>query len=221
MEKGCNNERNPSNKPNSTGEKERLHDEFLSKDEKNGGAGEGVKNFRQNDLEKRGFGDIDEEITSVEEVQEVEETLMQQVQSLQKEKDELFARMQRLQADFDNYRKRSLGEQNRCVQYALAELFKSLVPVIDNFERALDSGEKGEGFVSGVEMIFKQLKEVLKKEGLEQIIAEGEVFDPYVHEAVMHVESEGHEENLVIEEFQKGYKFKDKLIRPSMVKVAK
>ncbi|MDO9574563.1 MAG: nucleotide exchange factor GrpE [Candidatus Contubernalis sp.] len=213
MEKGYNNERDPSK--NSNGTPEELHDDFLSEDEKGSRSEQDVKNFRQNDMEKRGFGDTYEEITSV------EEDLMEQVEKLQNEKNELFARLQRLQADFDNYRKRAMGEQNRCAQYALSEFFKSLIPVIDNFERAMDSEETGEAFVSGVEMIIKQFKEVLKKEGLERIEAEGQVFDPYIHEAVMHVESEDHEENLVIEELQKGYKFKDKLVRPSMVKVAK
>ncbi len=210
MEKGNDKGREYSPNPENEGQ-----NNISSNHEQDSGAQGDAKNFRQNDMEKRGFEGADEENTSV------EEDLMEQVENLKKEKEELFARMQRLQADFDNYRKRSLAEQERCVQYATAEVFRSLLPVIDNFERALDSQDQGEAFAEGVEMIFKQLKESLEKEGLEKIEAEGKPFDPYIHEAVMHVESEGHEENVVIEEFQKGYKFKDKLIRPSMVKVAK
>ena len=214
MEKGYDKEREHSQHSNGI-DKQDLHDKNSSGYGQDSGADEGIENFRQNHMEKRGFEGTGEENTNV------EEDLMEQMENLKKEKEELFARLQRLQADFDNYRKRSMAEQDRCVQFALAEVFKSLIPVIDNFERALESKEKGEGFAEGVQMIFKQLKEILEKEGLELIEAEGKPFDPYVHEAVMHVESEGYKENVVVEEFQKGYKFKDKLIRPSMVKVAK
>ena len=214
MEKGYDTGSEHTQNSNGTDKEDLQNNNSLDR-EQNNGADEGAKNFRQNHMEKRGFEGTGEENTNV------EEDLMEQVENLKKEKEELFARLQRLQADFDNYRKRSVAEQDRCIQYTLAEVFKSLIPVIDNFERALESKEKGEGFAEGVQMIFKQLKEILEKEGLELIEAEGKPFDPYVHEAVMHVDSEGHEENVVVEEFQKGYKFKEKLIRPSMVKVAK
>lgn len=214
MEKGYDSEREQFQCPDET-DKEEFQQKSQSNHEQNSGPEEGVKNFRQNHMGKRGFEGADEENTSV------EEELMEKMENLMKEKDDLFNRMKRLQADFDNYRKRSAAEQDRCIQYAMAEVFRSLIPVIDNFERALESKEKGEGFAEGVQMIFKQLKENLEKEGLELIEAEGQPFDPYIHEAVMHVESEGHGENIVIEELQKGYKFRDKLIRPSMVKVAK
>ncbi|RQD78682.1 MAG: nucleotide exchange factor GrpE [Candidatus Syntrophonatronum acetioxidans] len=180
-----------------------------------GEEGEEEKNFRQNDLEKRGFDDSSEEIINF------EEKLSRELESLQKEKEELFAQLQRLQADFDNYRKRARVEREQVADNALAEFMKSLLPVLDNFERALDSAGEDEGFASGVRMIFKQLKETLEKEGLEAVEAEGQFFDPYVHEAVVQVESSEHEENIVVEELQKGYKFKGKLVRPSMVKVAK
>jgi len=190
-------------------------EECMAGEEVTGEGGEGGEKFRQKDLEKRGFDD------SCEEVINFEEKLSRELESIQKEKEELFGQLQRLQADFDNYRKRTKEEREQVADNALAEFMKSLLPVLDNFERALESAGENEGFTSGVRMIFKQLKETLEKEGLETIEAEGKVFDPYIHEAVVQVDSSDHEENTVVEELQKGYKFRGKLVRPSMVKVAK
>lgn len=173
------------------------------------------KKIRQKDLEKRGFEESSEENNIF------EEKLAEEFKNLQEEKEELFSRLQRLQADFDNYRKRARVERFEAADNATAELLKALLPVIDNFERAVNSAEEEGGFVSGVKMIYKQLNETLEKEGLEPIQAEGETFDPHIHEAVMQVDSPDHQENIVVEELQKGYKFKGKLLRPSMVKVAK
>lgn len=150
-----------------------------------------------------------------------EERLAREVSALEQEKEELMDRLLRLQADFDNFRKRSQAQQEQVACYAAAELVKCLLPVMDNFERALASGGHKEGYRAGVEMIFKQLGEVLEKQGLEPVETAGKEFDPYVHEAFMQVEADGYQENMVVEELQKGYKFKDRLIRPSLVKVAK
>lgn len=176
---------------------------------------ENIKKIRQNDLEKRGFDYPSEEDKTVEKEISVE------FEELKREKEELFSRLQRLQADFDNYRKRVQAERSQMAAFLSAELIKNFLPIIDNFERALNSEDKGEGFAVGMEMIFKQFLDTLMKEGLEPIEAVGKSFDPYIHEAVMQVESSEYQENTVVDELQKGYKFKDRLLRPSMVKVAK
>lgn len=134
--------------------------------------------------------------------------------------EEYLNRLQRLQADFENYRRRVNKEKEEFHKYASESLICSLLPILDNFERAIAAGE-GENLLSGVEMIFRQLKETLEKEGLCPIQAVKTEFDPNRHEAVMTVENDEHPDNTVIEEFQKGYLLKDKVIRPAMVKVSK
>lgn len=127
----------------------------------------------------------------------------------------------RLQADYENLRRRSRQERDDLLKYGSEHLLNALLPVIDNFERALASaGDGGEKFVSGVEMIHRQLTEVLSGEGLTPIPATGEQFDPNVHEAVMQVEDTGQPENTVVEELRRGYYLKGKVLRPAMVKVA-
>ncbi|MDR3289233.1 MAG: nucleotide exchange factor GrpE, partial [Peptococcaceae bacterium] len=130
---------------------------------------------------------------------------------------------QRLQAEFDNYRKRTQREKEEVVKYASEHLIKALLPILDNFERATASAQTHndfQGYAQGVELIFRQFANVLLKEGLQPIAADGQVFDPQRHEAVLRVESESHPENTIVEEVQKGYLLKDKVIRPSMVKVS-
>lgn len=134
--------------------------------------------------------------------------------------EEYLNRLQRLQADFENYRRRITKEKEEFHKYASESLICSLLPILDNFERAIAAGE-GENLLSGVEMIFRQLKEILEKEGLCSIEAVKTEFDPNRHEAVMTVENDDYPDNTVIEEFQKGYLLKDKVIRPAMVKVSK
>lgn len=140
------------------------------------------------------------------------------------EYEELMNRYVRLQADFNNFRKRTEKEKESSYQFATQEIIASLLPVMDNFERALKVDVKEtnvENLYKGVEMVYKQLFESLQANGLEEINAVGEKFDPNYHHAVAQEESEEHEENVVIEVFLKGYKVKDKVIRPSMVKVSK
>lgn len=139
-----------------------------------------------------------------------------------REAEELQQRLLRLKADYDNFRRRTRLEKEAFAKYASQQLMEKLLPVLDNFERALAAGESAAdvaSFVKGVDMIFRQLTDVLAQEGLEPIQAAGEPFDPELHQAVMRVESEEHGDNVVVEELQKGYKLKDKVIRPSMVKV--
>lgn len=128
----------------------------------------------------------------------------------------------RLQADYENLRRRSRQEREELLKFGSEQLIKNLLPVLDNFERALASaGDGGEKFISGVEMIKRQLDEVLTNEGLAAIPATGEAFDPNLHEAIMQVEDTGETENTVVEELRKGYYLKGKVIRASMVKVAR
>lgn len=146
--------------------------------------------------------------------------------SAQKELEEAKDRLVRLHADFDNFRKRVQKEREEWYQYASLGLIEKMLPILDNLERALDSldgqNKEVQGLFSGIVMIHRQLVETLQKEGLESIQAVGTVFDPRVHEAIMQVPvEEGQEDNLVVEELRKGYRFKERVIRPTMVKVAK
>lgn len=132
--------------------------------------------------------------------------------------------LRRLQAEFDNYRKRMLREQTNRIASASQALVEKLLPVLDNFELAVSAAEQSRDFdrmVKGVEMVYGQLKEVLDNEGLVPIEAEGKPFDPERHEAVVAVEQEGAEPGTVVDVIRKGYEFKGRVLRPAMVKVAK
>jgi molecular chaperone GrpE len=138
------------------------------------------------------------------------------------EAEQNYNRALRLQADYENLRRRTRQEREELIKFGSEHLIIGLLPVLDNFERAMSSaGDGGERFVSGVEMIFRQLNEILAGEGLAPIPAQGEQFDPNIHEAMLQVEDTGEPENTVVEELRKGYYLKGKVIRPSMVKVAK
>ncbi|WP_152392126.1 nucleotide exchange factor GrpE [Paenibacillus guangzhouensis] len=129
----------------------------------------------------------------------------------------------RAQADFDNFRRRTAKEREELAKYASLKLVEQLVPVLDNFERAIQaSGENQdfESFSKGVQMIFRQLSQVLDQEGLQQMNTVGQPFNPEYHQAIMQVESDEYEEGIVVEEVQKGYMLKDKVLRPAMVKVS-
>jgi len=142
---------------------------------------------------------------------------------LKRQADDNHSRYLRAQADFDNFRRRTLKEREELAQYASLKLITELLPVVDNFERALKAGvdsAESESFVKGVDMIYRQLFQVLESEGLKPMEAVGQPFDPEVHQAVMQVESEEYEEGIVVEAIQTGYWLKDKVIRPAMVKVS-
>ncbi len=143
------------------------------------------------------------------------------IDALQKEKDETVATAQRLQADFDNYRKRNASIRLDSLDEGTRELMRALLPVLDNFDRALEnSGNVDQGWVDGIKLVHKQLLDILGKNGLEEIPAEG-AFDPDFHEAVLQEEVEGTESGAILAVLQKGYKVKNRIIRHSMVKVAK
>lgn len=127
----------------------------------------------------------------------------------------------RLQADFANFKNRSERERKDIIRLANEGLILKLLPVVDNFERAFTEVDKKEPNIEGFHMIYENLIEILRKEGIEPLESDGEPFDPNFHHALFLEEKEGVEDDIVIETFQKGYKFGDKLIRPAMVKVSK
>lgn len=139
---------------------------------------------------------------------------------LETEKEEVNKRLQRLQADFSNYRKRSEKEMGRIHSTAVVEVIKELLPVLDNFERALEHNEAGDEFRKGVNLIYRQLMDFLGKNGIEVIETIGNEFDHNYHNAVMQVESDEFDSGIIVGEMQKGYILEDIVIRPSMVKVA-
>jgi molecular chaperone GrpE len=145
------------------------------------------------------------------------------VAALQKERDTLKAQFLRAVADFDNYRKRIERERRELSEYAAADVLLELLPVIDNFERARQApaGGDAEAFTRGIELIHKQMLDLLRKRGVTPIDALGADFDPTVHQAVIHEPSDEHREGEVMQELQRGYKLGDRLLRPAMVKVAK
>jgi molecular chaperone GrpE len=143
------------------------------------------------------------------------------LQKLKAERDSLLDRLARAQAEFENARRRASKEQQDFRDYATVDTVKSLLPVIDSFERALQVKSEPADFRSGVELIYKQLQDALAKLGVQPIAAKGEPFDPHVHEAIEMVETNDAADHEVLEELQRGYKLKDRLLRPAMVKVAK
>jgi len=150
-----------------------------------------------------------------------QENLMELLTREKARSEDYFNRLARLQADFDNYRKRVAREREDLLKYAGEQIIASLLPIMDNFERALGAKNDDPGkLAEGVEMISRQIQDILTREGLEPIPSVGEQFNPEVHEAVMREENGDQPENTVIEEFRKGYTLKGKVIRPAMVKVA-
>src|ERR1700733_11096431 len=144
-----------------------------------------------------------------------------ELQKLRAERDSLLDRLARAQAEFENARRRVSKEQQEYKDYATADAIKSLLPVVDSLERALQVKSDAAEFRSGVELIYKQLQSVLGKLSVNAIESKGEAFNPHYHEAIEMVETSDVPDHQVIEELQRGYKFKDRLLRPAMVKVAK
>ena len=137
--------------------------------------------------------------------------------------EELTDRVRRQMAEFDNFRKRTEKEKTQMFETGAKSIVEKILPVVDNFERglaAVTEEEKGTPFVEGMEKIYKQMMPVLEEAGVKPIEAVGQEFDPNLHNAVMHVEDEEFGENIIAEEFQKGYTYRDSVVRHSMVKVA-
>ena len=137
--------------------------------------------------------------------------------------EELNDRLRRTMAEFDNFRKRTEKEKSAMYEIGAKSIVERILPVIDNFERGLSAppaDESAKAFVDGMDMIYKQLLKTLEESGVKAIEAVGQEFDPNFHNAVMHVEDESVGENVIVEEFQKGYLYRDSVVRHSMVKVA-
>lgn len=156
------------------------------------------------------------------------ESLQQRIDELTKERDEIFAKLQRVSADFANHEKRTPKQIADSVAYEKKAIIRSLLPSLDNFELALASagsakkGQSAESILEGVKLVFDHMVDALKSHGVKQIDAEtGQQFDPAVHEAMMRRTEEGKEDNAVLEQFQKGYTLDGQVIRPAKVIVNK
>lgn len=160
----------------------------------------------------------------IEDVEELEEDLEESVESEDEEKNESYDSLMnsymRLQADFENYRNRTEREKSSIINLANEGLILNLLPIIDDLDRVILHGDEEDEFVQGVSMVRDSFLKILESEGLEMVNADGEIFDPNLHHAVL-TENSDEPENTVIETLQIGYKLNDKVIRPAMVKVSK
>ncbi|SFJ09403.1 nucleotide exchange factor GrpE [Thermoflavimicrobium dichotomicum] len=164
--------------------------------------------------------ELQKEIESLKQKLSEYETLTEE---LQQKLAEMHEKLLMSHADLENFRRRARKDKEDALKYASVPLIESLLPVLDNFERALDAADKSldaEGLKQGVEMVYRQFLQVLSQAGLTLIEAEGKPFNPHEHNAVMQVESDQYEPGMVVEELQPGYRYKDRVIRPSMVKVS-
>ena len=162
----------------------------------------------------------EEELKNIEEESSETKKLVQEKDNLSKE---YLNHLERLQADFDNYKKRQEKKQKEFIEFANRELLNDLLTVLDNLERALDSTKNDKNVKSikeGINNTLKGFYNILKKKGVVPMKSIGHRFDPYKHEAVMKIETDKHSEDMVTEEFLKGYYIKSKVLRPAMVKVA-
>jgi molecular chaperone GrpE len=190
------------------------------------GKNENVKDLDKEKMDTEQIDIKEEETKAVDENEEMLNELKsvrQELEEKTKQCSEYFDKLQRTAAEFDNYKKRSVKEKESLYSDAVADVVSALLPVLDNVERALQAvcaDNSAQSLKEGVEMVFKQFKDAFKEIGVEEIPAVDEQFDPMRHNAVMHVEDEAFGHNTVVEEFQKGYIYKDKVIRYSMVKVA-
>ncbi len=152
------------------------------------------------------------------------EELRCRIDNLQKEKDELFAQLQRVSADYDNLQKRTARQIVDTIGYEKEKIIKTILPALDNFEHTLQNAHSAgnvDALLKGIQIIYDQMFDILKLHNVEQIKALGEVFDPALHEAMMRKAEPEKKENIVLEEFQKGYKLNGRVIRPSKVIVNK
>ena len=165
--------------------------------------------------------DVEHELPAADESEVAAAPELSEAARLRAERDMLLDRLARMQAEFDNARKRAAKEQQDFRDYALVDSVKAVIPVLDSFERALRASPEKSEFHVGVELIYKQLQDALAKLGVRPIQSKGEPFDPRFHEAVEMVETTDAEDDHVLDELQRGYKLKDRLLRPAMVRVAK
>jgi molecular chaperone GrpE len=156
-----------------------------------------------------------------------DESAASETEKLRAERDALLDRLARLQAEFDNARKRAVREQQDFREFAAADVIKNFLPILDSFERALKAGDDSNSssssndFRNGIELIHRQFQDALQKIGVQPIVSVGQPFDPRVHEAVEMVDTTEVPDHHVLDELQRGYKYKDRLLRPAMVRVAR
>ncbi len=189
------------------------------------------KDSREKPVEDENEEAIEEETEptgeEVEETQDADQDIARMQQELETARSENAAAadmMLRLAAEMDNYKKRVIKERESLIKYGSQGMLQELLPMLDNFQRAIESANKSkdfDSFLEGVEMIFRQMCEALGRKGVSPIDAVGETFDPNIHEAVTQVTSEEYPENIVAEELQKGYMLHDRVVRPAMVAVSK
>ena len=174
------------------------------------------QSLQQEDIVEEAAEETTEE--AVEETETVEEN--KEESKTEDKAAEYLDRLQRLMAEFDNYRKRSEKEKSDAYDFAVSNTIADLLPIIDNFERALKIESSDKALYAGVQMIYKQLMGALENLKVTPIEALDKEFDPKLHNAIMHIDDEAYGENIIVEELQKGYLYKEKVIRHSMVKVA-
>ena len=177
--------------------------------------------------------DLDRELPAAEDEEETgpvsitgkaaEESAASETEKLRAERDALLDRLARLQAEFDNARKRGAREQQDFREYAAADVIKNFLPILDSFERALKAGgdSNSNDFRNGIELIYRQFQDALQKIGVQPIVSVGQAFDPRIHEAVEMVDTSEVPDHHVLDELQRGYKYKERLLRPAMVRVAR
>ena len=181
--------------------------------------------------------DLDRELPAAEDEEETgpisitgnsaDESGASETERLKAERDALLDRLARLQAEFDNARKRAVREQQEFREYAAADVIKNFLPILDSFERALKAGgdsnsnSNSNEFRNGIELIYRQFQDALQKIGVQPIVSVGQAFDPRVHEAVEMVDTSEVPDHHVLDELQRGYRYKERLLRPAMVRVAR
>jgi molecular chaperone GrpE len=182
--------------------------------------------------------DLDRELPAAEDEETVpisitskaaDESAASETEKLRAERDALLDRLARLQAEFDNARKRAVREQQEFREFAAADVIKNFLPILDSFERALKAGgdsnsnsnSNSNDFRNGIELIYRQFQDALQKIGVQPIVSVGQAFDPRVHEAVEMVDTSEVPDHHVLDELQRGYRYKERLLRPAMVRVAR
>jgi molecular chaperone GrpE len=158
-----------------------------------------------------------------------DESAVSETEKFRAERDALLDRLARLQAEFDNARKRAVREQQDFREFAAADVIKNFLPILDSFERALKAGgdsnsnsnSNSNDFRNGIELIYRQFQDALQKIGVQPIVSVGQAFDPRVHEAVEMVDTSEVPDHHVLDELQRGYRYKERLLRPAMVRVAR
>lgn len=149
--------------------------------------------------------------------------LNNEIEKLKNENENTTDKLKRLAAEFDNYKKRNIRERDKMACMAESDIILAFIPIIDNLKRAIESSESNDDYESlskGIRLVWKQLEQIMDQLGIEEMECKGKNFDPEKHEAVMHIEDDNYDENIIVEDLQKGYMYKDKVIKHSMVKVA-